>query len=221
MKHKVATGHNPILNTFDLIEALPARIKSWAKSTWADMTYYRTGSKKHEKFLGRMIVAVGLPVTSLFFVQPQLVSPLPDGHVFANTTKVEVDQRDQNYDSWVGYYTDKYFTNPTQRSEVRMIMHCLLHRESKHDTDKGHGDGGRAGGPLQYHQLTWNGYRKMMMDKGLVDEIGSRYDQEQAIETTVWAISTGRAKAWGPILRDMNGSDYATCPTPTFGAIND
>lgn len=119
-------------------------------------------------------------------------------------------------DFWIGHYTDKFFESPTKKSEVRMIMQCLAHRESKHNFDKGHGDGGKAGGPFQFHNPTYIGYRKIMMDSGLVDELGSRYEVENAIETTVWAIKTGRAKAWGPIYRDANGSDFATCPTPSW-----
>lgn len=122
----------------------------------------------------------------------------------------------ENLDLWVGNYTDRYFESRAQRSEVRALLHCLLNRESKHGADSGHGDGGKAGGPLQYHQPTWESYRKLMIKEGLVTEIGSRYDMEQAIHTTVWAISTNRAKAWGPVYRDMKGSDYATCQTPSW-----
>lgn len=130
---------------------------------------------------------------------------------------VEIEKPLLNADYWVGEYVDKYFTSPAQQSEMRMIMHCLLNRETKHDLDKGHGDGGKAGGPLQFHQPTWEGYRKIMIERGLVDEVGSRYDQEQAIETTVWAIKDGRAKAWGPILRWSNGNAYAhSCPIPSW-----
>jgi hypothetical protein len=120
-----------------------------------------------------------------------------------------------NIDTWVGKYVDQYFKDH-RKSEVRMIMHCLLHRESGHGASKGHGDGGKAGGPLQFHQPTWDGYRKIMLDRGLITEIGSRYDAEQAIHTTVWAIADGRARAWGPIYRHSKGSDFAVCQTPSW-----
>lgn len=164
----------------------------------------------------------------------QILSPLPDSNIqgfgaITNTVMAyepvvkpieDLCESDLcRFDYWVGKYTDKYFDLNSQRSEVRMIMQCLLHRESghqPHDANGPHGDGGKAGGILQYHAPTWIGYRKIMMDEGLVSEIGSRYNPEQAIETTVWAISTGRAKAWGPILRDSNGLDYASCQTPSW-----
>lgn len=123
---------------------------------------------------------------------------------------------DMTSDELVGFYVDEYFNNASQRSEMRMIMHCLLHRESRHDSDKTHGDGGRAGGPLQFHSPTWEGYRRKMIDEGLVIEIGSRYDLEQAIHTTVWAIKNHRSLAWGPILRDSQGSNYAACQRPSW-----
>ena len=41
-----------------------------------------------------------------------------------------------------------------------------------------------------------------MLKKGLIKEIGSRYDLEQSIETTAWALLEGRGKEWGPILRE-------------------
>jgi len=123
-------------------------------------------------------------------------------------------ERDADY--LVGFYVDKYFQSDTQRSEMRMIMHCLLHRESNHYSDNNHGDGGLAGGPLQFHQATWVAYRKIMMEGYFVSEIGSRYDLEQAIETAVWAISDGRGLAWGPILRNSRGNNYASCQTPSW-----
>lgn len=120
-------------------------------------------------------------------------------------------------DELVGNAVDEFFTSNGQRSEVRMIMHCLLNRESKHNVSKGKGDGGLAQGPLQYHQETWVGYRKIMIKKGFATEIDSPYNLKEAIRTTVWAILDGRATAWGPILRWQNKRYVeATCPSPSF-----
>lgn len=124
----------------------------------------------------------------------------------------------ENIDTWVAEYVDTYFAG-YKRSEMKMIMHCLLHRESGHQAhgaDGPHGDSGKAGGILQFHQPTWERMRGQMLKAGLVTEIGSRYDAEQAIHTTVWAIKNGRALEWGPINRDSKGSDFATCPTPSW-----
>jgi hypothetical protein len=137
--------------------------------------------------------------------------------MFGEFLKTEVvETPPANADYWVGKYVDQYFELPGQQSEMRMIMHCLLNREAKHGYDQGHGDGGKAGGPLQFHNPTWIAYRKIMMEEGLVDELGSRYDMEQAIHTTVWAIHGGRAKAWGPILRASKGSTSHACTYPSF-----
>lgn len=128
----------------------------------------------------------------------------------------EVSVKQQDIDTWVGTYVDRYFDNPVQQSEMRMIMQCLLHRESKHGYDKGHGDSGNAGGILQFWDSTWNRMRSQMLEAGEITEIGSRYDHEQAIHTTVWAIKNNRGLEWGPLKRSSEGSNYATCPVPTF-----
>lgn len=104
-------------------------------------------------------------------------------------------------DAWVTYYTIKYFPEGGKRNHAKQLLHCLLYREAGYGSNKGHGDNGKAGGPLQYHQPTWDGFRKIMLKKNLIKEIGSRYDMEQAIETTAWAISDNRALNWGPFLR--------------------
>lgn len=122
----------------------------------------------------------------------------------------------QAVDLYVSLAVDEFFPDPAYQSEVRMITHCLLYRESHHASLEGHGDGGLAGGPLQFHQPTWEEYRQIMIDRGLAHDIGSRYDLQEAIRTTVWAIKDGRASAWGPILRAMQGQTEATCPTPSW-----
>ncbi len=133
--------------------------------------------------------------------------------VASNSAKLDTPR---DIDTFTGKAVDEFFDNPAQQSEMRMIMHCLLYRETKHDLSKGHGDGGRAGGPLQFWQGTWEGYRKLMISEGYTDEISDRYNLKEAIRTTVWAIKHDRAKAWGPILRSMEGSTHATCPVPSF-----
>lgn len=106
---------------------------------------------------------------------------------------------------------------PKRKSEALMIMHCLAHRENGHNGNpSAHGDGGKAGGPFQFHQPTWEGYRKEMIKAGVATEIGSRYDFKESSRTTAWAIANGRAKAWGPLARHSNGSKYATCQFPSW-----
>ncbi|MCR4324970.1 MAG: hypothetical protein NUV69_04770 [Candidatus Curtissbacteria bacterium] len=182
----------------------------------------------HWKFhllLVLLIVLLGFIFNRVFVYKPEVLaaetlpvaspitSPVPTSTPTATVAEIV---SAKPYDIYVGEFVDEYFENPAQQSEVRMIMHCLLYRETKHDLSKGHGDGGLAGGPLQYHEATWEGFRKIMVNKGLVTEIGSRYDVKESIRTTVWAIEDGRALNWGPLLRNYNGQNYADCPYPSF-----
>ncbi len=105
---------------------------------------------------------------------------------------------------------------PAHQSESLMIMHCLAHRENSHAANRDCGDSGLACGPFQFHPETWAGYRKLMIKAGVATELSDRYDKKESARTTAWAISTGRAYAWGPILRDSEGSDYASCQTPSW-----
>ncbi len=105
---------------------------------------------------------------------------------------------------------------PTHKSESLMIMHCLAHRENGHAANRNCGDSGKACGPFQFHQPTWEGYRKLMIKEGVATEMGDRYDKKESARTTAWAIAGGRETAWGPIARDIKGSDYATCQAPSW-----
>ncbi len=114
----------------------------------------------------------------------------------------EVQAVDRNLiDRYVDVYSRKYAKNDTQYSWLKNISHCLLFYESKHGQAKGFGDRGLAGGISQFHQNTYVSYRNKMIKKGLVNNIGSRLDDENAIQTMIWAISNGYGKAWGPVLR--------------------
>jgi hypothetical protein len=158
-----------------------------------------------------------LPTWLAKAIAVEFVSPVPDPIILERVETREVVVTPQNLDIWVDEAVSHYFTgDPVRQSEVKMIMHCLLHRETKHGLSKGHGDSGKAGGPLQFWNPTWDAYRKIMIARGEADKVGSRYNMKEAIWTTVWAIEDGRAGAWGPINRDMNGSDYASCPTPSW-----
>jgi len=79
---------------------------------------------------------------------------------------------------------------PKHKSESLMIMHCLAHRENGHAANRNCGDSGKACGPYQFHQPTWEGYRKLMIKEGKATEIGNRYDKKESARTTAWAIST-------------------------------
>lgn len=143
--------------------------------------------------------------------------------VLATTTLLESSNtpkttptKTKSYDEYVGEFTDQLFNDKGRQSEVRMIMHCLLYRESKHGLSKGLGDNGMAAGPLQYWEDTWTRMRKAMIKDGIVSEIGTRFDLKEAIRTTIYAIKQGWGKEWGPILRESQGVDYVTCPVPSW-----
>lgn len=119
------------------------------------------------------------------------VSPTPSPTPTPNPLSIFVDR-----------YVSRYTKTPGEYSRGMALFHCLLSKESLHDNNKGHGDNGMAGGPMQFWNDTWVRMRKQMMAKGLIEEIGSRYDQEQAVQTAVWQILVnGRGHEWGPILR--------------------
>lgn len=158
--------------------------------------------------------------------QPELLSPVPKNPSLSRSVVLATEPKPKttlsptptprDVDVFVGEAVDEFFKDAGRQSEVRMILHCLLNRETKHDVAKGHGDQGRAGGALQFWQGTWEGYRKLMIQDGLATEVSTRYDLKEAIRTTVWAIKNNRAKAWGPILRTTQGRTDATCPAPSW-----
>lgn len=105
------------------------------------------------------------------------------------------------YTKLVLKYLPKYYPDVKDQSRIMPVFSCLLRNESGHYINKGFGDGGKAGGIVQFHESTYIGYRKIMMENGHVDHMGDRMDPEDAIETMIWAFSDGRGEAWGPFLR--------------------
>lgn len=104
-------------------------------------------------------------------------------------------------DDLVDIYSKKYGKTPYQANRTKALIHFLLLREQNYGGSNARGDGGLAAGPLQFHEGTYISYRNMMIQQGLVSDMGSRLDMEDAIETTAWAINDGREKAWGPVAR--------------------
>jgi hypothetical protein len=121
-------------------------------------------------------------------------SPLP-----ITPTPIIMYQMVMNQDTWIGEYADQYATPKRNASYLRYQLHCLAHKENNHHANNNKGDSGLASGMYQFHQATWLGFRKIMMQKGLITEIGNRDNDRQAIETTAWALANGRENNWGPI----------------------
>lgn len=170
------------------------------------------------KTFTRMIFAIEIIVCvalwGLVFDFVKIINILDQPAEAYITQVIKVDTRDVNISYIIEDSVDEFL--PNHKSESLMIMHCLAHRESGHGASNAHGDNGMAGGPFQFWEDTWIRMRNQMIKQGYADEIGSRYDLKESIRTTTWAIKNGNAKEWGPILRDSNGSDYASCQTPSW-----
>ena len=129
--------------------------------------------------------------------------------------EVPITDKGKPIDVYVGESVDKFFKDG-RSSEMRVVLHCLLSRETRHDVNKGRGDGGLAGGPLQYHDSTWLRMRNNMIKDGYASEVGKREDLKLAIDTTAYAIFKGWGKEWGPLLRAWNNAGWAECPLPSW-----
>jgi len=161
---------------------------------------YRKGSMKHKftKEMATLLIMFGLLLAMLIWapkIKALRETPLHEPLVG------ELLPAPETIDSWVSEYSEKYGKTNSQRNHIKVLLHCLLFRESGYGSNKSHGDSGRAGGILQFWNETWNRMRNRMMRAGLVNEISSRYDEEESINTTAWALSEGYGNEWGPILR--------------------
>ena len=96
----------------------------------------------------------------------------------------------------------RFFKEERKIQYCKFQMHCLYWKETRNGLNKdAHGDGGMAGGYFQFWQQTYVNARHDMILQGHVKDTGSRYDLENAIETTAWMLSEGRGSEYGPILR--------------------
>lgn len=128
----------------------------------------------------------------------EIVSPLP--YTEQVLVEVPVFFEREGQDFWIDRYARKYATHKKNWSYLKYQLHCLANKESTHHENKGTGDHGLADGLYQYHASTWVNFRKIMIQEGLVDEIGDLHNDRQAIETTAWALADNRDNNWGPIV---------------------
>lgn len=106
-----------------------------------------------------------------------------------------------NVDYLIDKYSKKYGKTTYTQNRIKVLIHFSMIKESNYGNSNKCGDHGKACGPLQFHEPTYEGYRKIMMKQNLVTEMGTRMDMEDAIETMAWAVADGREGAWGPIAR--------------------
>jgi len=159
---------------------------------------------RHFPYLGYAYLAILLALIvagSRVEVKYEFISPLVDGTFNTSVTKVEAKEVCGEIDCWIDKYANKFGKTTDEKQQIKVKLHFLAYRESRYGLSEGCGDSGKACGFTQFHEPTWQGYRKIMLKDNLITEIGSRLNVEQAIETTAWAISDGRETAWGPIKR--------------------
>jgi hypothetical protein len=143
-----------------------------------------------------LLVSV-LTYTGLQITKPTIVSPVygegPQGY--------NVQPKPLTVDEMVDKYATRYAKTTWQKNRTKALLHFLLLREQNYGGSNNCGDSGLACGPLQFHEATYQGYRKIMVARKLTNKIGSRLDMSDAIQTAAWAICDGRETAWGPVAR--------------------
>jgi len=145
----------------------------------------------------RIYVSIPTPIVSpAVHIVEAREEPRPAPRVSESPKKEEV-----SYSELIEKYARKFSKNKTEEYRLTYLLHCLLKHESYYYLNQNCGDNGKACGPLQFHQETWNRFREQMLKEGLITEIGNRENPEQAIETTAWALTHGKENEWGPIRR--------------------
>lgn len=185
--------------------------------------HYKTSRKVTKQALV-LLSLLSLVVLYGYLKQPvELLNPLAHAQegralppVAAPPAEPVLSDNPQLLDHYIGEAVDEFFEDRSQRSEMRMLMHCLAHRENGHAANRNCGDSGKSCGPYQFRVETWSRMRGQMIKAGLTSEVGDLYNLKESTRTTAWAIKNGRALEWGPIMRDAKGSDFATCQKPSF-----
>lgn len=154
-------------------------------------------------FLG-FVLAVTVGYLDQKITEAQAVEFInPQGDMAIIERVRQVDQPDENMDAWIREAAARYSNTKYPESYLKYQLHCLANKESGHryDDHTNCGDSGASCGLYQYKQPTWDGFRKIMIKKGLATEIGSLWDNKLQVETTAWALSEGRHRNWGPWVR--------------------
>lgn len=108
-------------------------------------------------------------------------------------------------DKYIFTYATK-FQRPDLGKTVSLLRYqlaCLAHKENGYHANDKCGDNNQACGMYQFHQPTYVAFRKIMIAQGLTDHIGSRLNDQDAVETTAWAITHGHESDWGPMNLGM------------------
>src|ERR1035437_9841933 len=152
--------------------------------------------KKQIWFLTLIMIGMYLPLLVM-----QNVAFAPTAKAYQKPSEALTSVQDQ----YIFTYATKY-ANPGIGKSVSFLRYqlaCLAFKENGFHSNDKCGDGGLACGEYQYHPATYTGFRKIMMSEGLTDHIGSRLNDEDATETTAWAITHGHESDWGPLNLGM------------------
>lgn len=152
--------------------------------------------------VSRSAICLALLVLAVPRVNSKTASQSPSLVVEAKESieQPRVETERQRIDRLILESSQLYFSKENEK-QAELTLHCLIDKESKYNTNKGHGDGGLAGGPMQFHEDTYQRMRKHMMKNGYVNWKGTRYNLQDSIMTTAYALSEGWGTEWGPILR--------------------
>lgn len=170
---------------------------------------FRKKRKEHWKFnlVSGVVVLTLLSFSGLYirkeaiekvWAEESIISPVVNYSISPTPTPTQRELQDIE----IGKQADR-FARPEigkSASYLRYQLHCLAYMENGHHANNKCGDNGKACGMYQYHEGTFEGFRKIMMKEGLTHHMGSRLDDEDAIETTAWALSDQRDNNWGPIV---------------------
>lgn len=107
-------------------------------------------------------------------------------------------------DIWIGEAADRFANKNKSASQLRYQLHCLANKESKHGEYQTCGDSGKSCGLYQYREATWSYFRKLMLAKGLIASVSTRWNEKEAIATTAWALANNKELNWGPIKNKGN-----------------
>lgn len=125
-----------------------------------------------------------------------ILSPCPDNGCISVQYSIP-----KTVDFLVDMYATKYGKTKWLQLRTKALVHFMLLREAAYGNTTTCGDSGLACGPLQFHEPTYISYRKQMISKGLAQDMGSRWDMENAIDTASYIINEGGENNWGPVAR--------------------
>jgi hypothetical protein len=144
----------------------------------------------------QLLILILILAIIAYKMQPKVISMIPDKIVYAEEPK------SLTIDEMVDKYSKQFGKTRWEQNRFKAMTHYLLLREQNYGGSNAMGDNGLAGGPMQFHAGTYTANRQRMIDKGLTDHMGSRFDMEDSISTAIYMFSLKQEKQWGPVARN-------------------